>query len=139
MKILLVDDSLMIRHENQIALEHAGYDVVSAADGESALRLAGDQIFDLILLDLLLPGMSGLDVLQHLKSDPATARIPVVIISSLSGKNREKLMAAGAEDYFEKNVLMPQRGNNRLPALLEDVICRIKRVHHEIGYTHSDH
>lgn len=139
MRILLVDDSLTIRHENQSALEHAGYQVVCANDGETALRLAADQIFDLILLDLLLPGMSGLDVLQHLKNDPATARIPVVIISSLSEKNREKLMAAGAEDYFEKNVLMPTRGDNRLPALLENVICRIKRVHHEIGYTHSNH
>jgi len=126
-KILLVDDSLTMRHENQRALERAGYQVVCAEDGESALLAAAREPFNLILLDLLLPRMGGLEVLKRFKSNPATAEIPVVIVSSLSEKNREKLIEAGAEDYLEKNTLMPQRGHNLLPKVLEDVMCRINR------------
>lgn len=127
MKILLVDDSLTLLHENERALQRAGYQVVCAEDGESALRLAGEAAFDLILLDLLLPKIGGLEVLNHLKANPATAEIPVVVLSSLSEKNRDKLIAAGAEDYFEKNTLMPRRGLNLLCKALEDVMCRIQR------------
>jgi CheY-like chemotaxis protein len=114
-------------HENQRALERAGYEVVTAEDGETALRLAGEQAFDVILLDLLLPKVSGIDVLKTLKSDPSTAGIPVVIVSSLCEKNREKLIAEGAEDYLEKNSLMPRHGKNLLPKALEDIVCRIQR------------
>ena len=81
-----MDDSLTMLHENQRALERAGYSVVTAEDGEAALRLAGELVFDVILLDLLLPKISGIDVLTTLKSDPATAEIPVVIVSSLCEK-----------------------------------------------------
>jgi CheY-like chemotaxis protein len=70
--------------------------------------------------------MSGLEVLEYLKSNPGTAPIPVVILSALYEKNRERLMAAGAEDYLEKNSLMAN-GQNLLPKVLEDVICRINR------------
>ena len=97
MKILLVDDSLFIRHENHRVLERAGHEVVCAEDGESALRLVHESTIDLILLDLMLPKISGLEVLQRLKANPATVDIPVVILSSLSEKNRDKLIAAGAE------------------------------------------
>jgi response regulator RpfG family c-di-GMP phosphodiesterase len=76
---------------------------------------------------MILPKMSGPEVLKHLKSDPATAEIPVVVVSSLSEKNREKLMGEGAEEYLEKNSLMPSRGINLLPNKLETVICRINR------------
>ena len=90
MKILLVEDSKPIRRENETALHNAGYEVICAVDGESAVRFAQDQKPDLILLDMILPRMSGPEVLRHLKSDPLTAEIPVVVLSSLSEKNREK-------------------------------------------------
>ena len=127
MKILLVEDSKPIRRENEQVLIQAGYEVVCAVDGESALRFARDEKPDLILLDMILPKMSGPDVLQHLKSDPATADIPVVVVSSLSEKNRQKLIEAGAEDYLEKSAMMPKQGVNLLPTMLENVICRINR------------
>ena len=127
MRILLVEDSKPIRRENERALLKAGYEVVCAVDGESALRFARDVKPDLILLDMILPKMSGPEVLQHLKSEPATADIPVVVVSSLSEKNRQKLMEAGAEEYLVKNELMPQQGVNLLPKMLENVICRINR------------
>jgi CheY-like chemotaxis protein len=126
-KILLVEDSKPIRRENERALLKAGYEVVCAVDGESALRFAQETKPDLILLDMILPKMSGPDVLQHLKSDPATAGIPVVVVSSLSDKNRQKLIEAGAEEYLEKSELMPGHGVNLLPSILETVICRINR------------
>jgi two-component system alkaline phosphatase synthesis response regulator PhoP len=125
-RILLVEDSRFIRMENERALIKAGYEVVCAEDGQSALQLARGQQPDLILLDLMLPKMSGFEVLEYLKSNPGTAQIPVVVLSALYEKNREKLMAAGAEDYLEKNSLMAN-GQNLLPKVLEDVICRINR------------
>jgi CheY-like chemotaxis protein len=126
-KILLVEDSKPIRRENETALHNAGYEVICAVDGESAVRFAQDQKPDLILLDMILPKMSGPEVLRHLKSDPLTAEIPVVVLSSLSEKNREKLLEEGADEYLEKNALMPGRGINLLPQVLETVICRINR------------
>ena len=101
--------------------------MICAEDGETALHMAQEQKPDLILLDMILPKMSGPDVLHHLKSDPKTAGIPVVVLSSLSEKNRQKLMDEGAEEYIEKNSLMPMRGMNLLPKVLETIICRINR------------
>jgi two-component system, OmpR family, alkaline phosphatase synthesis response regulator PhoP len=126
-RILLVEDSLAIRRANQTALQDAGYEVICAEDGESALRLAEQAKPDLILLDMILPKVSGPEVLQHLKTDPTTADIPVVVLSSLTEKNRQKLMEAGAEEYIEKNTLMPVPGMNLLPKMLENIICRINR------------
>jgi CheY-like chemotaxis protein len=126
-KILLVEDSKTIRIANESALHHAGYEVICAEDGESALALARERKPDLILLDLILPKMSGPEVLHHLKSEPATAEIPVVVLSSLTEKNKEKLIEAGAEDYLEKNSLMPAKGINMLPKALENIICRVNR------------
>jgi CheY-like chemotaxis protein len=126
-RILLVEDSKVILRSNESALHKAGYEVICAEDGESALKLAQEKKPDLILLDMILPKMSGPEVLRHLKHDPKTAEIPVVVVSSLSEKNKQKLMEAGAEDYLEKNELLPTRGVNKLPNMLENVICRINR------------
>ena len=127
MRILLVDDNKTIRMENESVLHKAGYDVICAEDGELALKLASEHKPDLILLDMILPKMSGPEVLQRLKRNQATAGIPVVVVSSLTEKNRQKLIDAGAEDYIEKNTLKPARGMNLLPKILENIICRINR------------
>jgi len=126
-KILLVEDSKPMRKENESALLRAGYEVITAEDGETALLAAKEQKPDLVLLDMILPKMSGPEVLKHLKADPATAEIPVVVLSSLTEKNREKLMEEGADEYLEKNALMPGPGINLLPRALENLICRINR------------
>ena len=127
MKILLVEDSKPMRKENESALLRAGYEVITAEDGETALLAAKEQKPDLVLLDMILPKMSGPEVLKHLKADPATAEIPVVVLSSLTEKNREKLMEEGADEYLEKNALMPGPGINLLPRALENLICHINR------------
>lgn len=127
MRILLVEDSKPIRRANESALQKAGYEVICAEDGESALELAREHLPELILLDMILPKMSGPEVLRQLKNDTVTAGIPVVVLSSLTEKNRQKLVEEGAEDYIEKNALTPVQGVNVLPKLLENIICRINR------------
>jgi DNA-binding response OmpR family regulator len=126
-KILLVEDSKLLRLTNERTLTKAGYEVISAEDGEAALRCAKEQKPDLILLDLLLPKVSGLEVLTRLKHNRDTAKIPVVALSGLSDKNRQRLIDAGADDYLEKNSVFTEKGPSRLPKILEEVICRINR------------
>jgi DNA-binding response OmpR family regulator len=127
-RILLVEDSRTWRLSNERALLKAGYEVVSAEDGESALRCAKERAPDLILLDLLLPKMSGLEVLTRLKHNRATSGIPVIILTGLSERNRKKLIDAGAEDYLEKSAILGDKGINRLPEVLEALIARITRT-----------
>lgn len=78
---------------------------MSTDDGEPALREAQEHMPDLILLDMLLPKLGGPEILRALKSDPLTARIPVVVLSSLSQKNEAKLKTDGATAYFQKSKL----------------------------------
>jgi len=103
MKIFLVDDSRFLRLASERALVKAGYQVISAADGEEALRIARNQIPNLILLDMMLPKISGLEVLRALKQDAATKDIPVIILTGLSERNKEKLLQEGATSYVEKS------------------------------------
>jgi len=103
--VLLVEDSKVQKIQNERILHKAGYSVLTAADGEQALRLAHEKIPDLILLDMLLPKLGGPEVLQALKQDQATARIPVIVLSGLSQTNSAKLKGEGAADYFEKSRL----------------------------------
>lgn len=101
--ILLVDDSRLMRTANERALARAGYSVVTARDGEEALHIARARIPDLILLDMLLPKLGGVEVLHALRKNPATASIPVIVLSSLPQKNEAKLIKEGAAAYFEKS------------------------------------
>jgi CheY-like chemotaxis protein len=124
-KVLLVEDSKLLRMTNERALSKAGYQVGTAADGEEALRAARDQLPDIILLDMLLPKLSGPEVLKALKIDPATMHIPVVVITSLSQKNEEKLMQEGAAAYFEKSSLRLDKSSDYLVAAIKAVLARI--------------
>jgi CheY-like chemotaxis protein len=121
-RVLLVEDSKFLRMANECALSRAGYDVSTAADGAEALQVANDQLPDIILLDILLPKISGPDVLRNLKNNPATRDIPVVVLSSLSQKNEEKLLAAGAAAYFEKSKLKLDKNSDLLAATVEMVL-----------------
>jgi len=90
---------------NEKALSRAGYEVVSASDGEEALRIAQARIPDLILLDMLLPKLGGPEVLHALKKNLLTLSIPVVVLSSLPQENEAKLLKEGATAYFDKSTL----------------------------------
>jgi CheY-like chemotaxis protein len=103
MKILLVEDSKFLRRAGERALGKAGYEVITAGDGDEALKVAQGQLPDLILLDMMLPKLSGLEVLRALKLDAATKGIPVIILTGLSERNSEKLLQEGAAGYVEKS------------------------------------
>jgi CheY-like chemotaxis protein len=130
-KILLVEDSKFLRLSNERILTKAGYEVSTAADGEEALRIAGEQLPDIILLDMMLPKLSGPDVLRKLKENPTTSAIPVIVLSSLSQKNEEKLIQDGAAAYFEKSALDLDKNSDRLAATVETVLCRLNRPVHK--------
>lgn len=121
-KVLLVEDSKFLRVSTERALTGAGYEVVSAADGEEGLRLAREQKPDMILLDVMLPKVSGPDVLKALKSDPATAGIPVMMLTSLSQKNAKAMEKDGAAAFFEKSDAMLRSGPGSLVAAMEKVL-----------------
>ena len=111
-----------MRLTTERALARAGYEMSSAADGEEALRMAGEKLPDLILLDMLLPKLSGQDVLIELKKDPATKAIPVVVIAGLSLKNAARLREDGAAGFLKKSALELDKGPEKLLAAVEKIL-----------------
>lgn len=127
-KVLLVEDSKFLRLTNERVLTRAGYEVFTADDGEDALRVANEKLPDIILLDMMLPKISGPEVLRALKNNPATMTIPVIVLTSLSQMNEEKLLSEGAAAYFEKSLLGLDQSSDRLASMLETVL---ERVNHQ--------
>lgn len=130
--ILIVEDRRFLRLASGRVLSKAGYNVLNAADGEEALRSARANLPDLILLDMLLPKLGGQQVLHALKSNPATAQIPVIVLSRLSQLNETKLKDDGAAAYFEKSQLDSDSKWESLVIAVETVLHRQKRepAHH---------
>jgi DNA-binding response OmpR family regulator len=102
-RILLAEDDRFLRKAAETTLKQQGYTVITAADGEEALRVARSEPLDLILLDLIMPKLNGFQVLNALKKDAPTAHVPVIILSNL-GQERDvqQAMEAGATAYFIK-------------------------------------
>ena len=102
-RILMVDDSKDILQVVSQRLKSWGYDVVAANNGEEGLRLAGELMPDLILLDIMMPKMKGRDVCARLKADPKTKAIPVIFLTALGLADHVKAgLDLGAEDYIVK-------------------------------------
>jgi len=125
-KILLVDDSKFLRLATERALARAGYEVSVAQDGENALEIARERQPDVILLDMLLPKMSGPDVLKALKKDPTTAGIAVVVFTGLSGKNAARLEQDGASAFMEKSTLGLDKGCEAFLLALAAIMKKLK-------------
>jgi DNA-binding response OmpR family regulator len=108
-RILVAEDDRFLRKAAEMALKRRGYTVLTAANGEEALRTAQSALPDLVLLDLIMPKLNGFDVLQALKKDAPTAQIPVIILSNL-GQERDvqQAMEAGAAAYLIKTDLSLQ-------------------------------
>lgn len=100
--ILVVDDqTTVVRVLGRMLSEH--YIVNVATTGERALEIAEEKIPDLILLDMVMPQMSGIDVCQRLKENPATENIPVIFVTSMDDRHNEaRGFKAGAVDYITK-------------------------------------
>ena len=121
--ILLVEDSKFLRAATERILTKAGYQVICAGDGDNALELAGSSLPHLIVLDMMLPKLSGPEVLRSLKKNDLTAHIPVVVLSSLSQNNGPKLVQEGADAFIEKSSLLENPGR-----LLEAVMAALHRI-----------
>jgi two-component system cell cycle response regulator DivK len=128
MTILIVDDSRFLRLSNERALQRAGHKVLSASDGEEGLRLAREHRPDLIVLDMMLPKLSGPDVLRALRRDSATASIAVMVLTSLPQCNEERLMAEGATAYFEKALLTLDKGSGHFVEAVEHLLARAAKA-----------
>jgi CheY-like chemotaxis protein len=104
-RILLVEDNDYNRDMLSRRLKRRGYEIVDAADGEQAVRLAGMHVPDLILMDINLPGMDGWEATRRIKANRATAAIPIIALTAhaMSG-DREKTICAGCDEYETKPV-----------------------------------
>jgi CheY-like chemotaxis protein len=120
--VLLIDDSPFLRRANERSLTKVGYRVITAEDGEVGLLLAREKRPDVIVLDMMLPKLDGPQLLSMLKSDPRTADIPVIVLSALSQKNEQKLIASGAAAYLEKSTLDFEHALNPLSETVSRVL-----------------
>jgi DNA-binding response OmpR family regulator len=110
-KILVVDDESNIREVVGLYLRRDGHSVVTAADGEEALKLYRQTQPDLVVLDLMLPKVSGLEVCRRIQSD---RRVPVVMLTA-RGEEEDRIvgLGIGADDYAVKPVLPTRIGRSR--------------------------
>jgi twitching motility two-component system response regulator PilH len=101
--VLIVDDSPTDVHVMQKALEQHGFRTAAAADGSEGLRLAREMHPDLILMDIVMPGLNGFQATRELAADPETRRIPVIMVTS-KGQESDRVwgMRQGAVDYIVK-------------------------------------
>jgi len=110
----------------QRALTRAGYIVHTASDGETGIVAARETLPDLVLLDLVLPKTSGLDVLRALKQDAITKNIPVVVLATLSQPNREELLNEGVTACVEKLDTLFERDSAALIRIVVQVVGKAK-------------
>jgi len=116
-KILFIEDEAVLQKAFGDFLKKEGYGIVSALDGEQGLKLAKTVNPDLVLLDIIMPKMNGLDVLGKLKADSETKDIPVIILTNIEGTSEvEKALEAGATTYLIKSSYT-----------LEEVLTKIKK------------
>ncbi len=111
-KILLIEDEVQIRRFIELELKCEGYGVQSAENGIEGLTLAREQVFDLIILDRMLPGMDGLEICRRLRKD---SQIPIIMLTARTEvKERVEGLDSGANDYLTK------------PFHLEELLARIR-------------
>ncbi|MEK7099419.1 MAG: response regulator [Patescibacteria group bacterium] len=117
-KILFIEDESALQKAVTAVLAEEGFEVRSAVTGEDGLALAKRDVPDIILLDLVLPQKDGFAVLEELKKDPATSRVPVIIMSNLeSSADVQKALDRGAMTYLVK-----------MNYKLEDVVEKIRQT-----------
>lgn len=119
-KILIIEDDFFIRELYQRQLQKEQYEVVSASDGAEGLVQATQQKPDLILLDIMLPRLNGLDLLRTIKSKPETKDIPVILLTNLGQDSVIKEgFSLGAEGYLIKSAYTPSQIINEIKSFLE--------------------
>ena len=120
-KILLVEDDKFLRDLCLRKLEKTGFKVLTAFDGEEGLKKIKEEKPILVLLDIVLPGLSGFEVLKQIKTNPQTASIPIIVLSNLGQKEDiEKGINLGAEDYIIKADNTP----NEIVEKVEEIMAK---------------
>jgi len=120
-KILIVEDEKDIRDLLEHYLKKEGYDAHSVKDGKAGLEKATKEKFDLIILDLMLPEMDGLEICRRLRSEPATAALPIIMLTAKTEEaDRIVGLEMGADDYISK------------PFSPREVLARIKALHRRL-------
>jgi len=118
-KILIIEDDKFLRELVTQKLAKEGYEILEAADGENGVKMAKKKP-DLVLLDLLLPGINGFEVLARIKQNPSLSQIPVIILSNLGQKNDiEKGLKMGARDYLIKAHFTPAQIVEKIKNILK--------------------
>jgi two-component system alkaline phosphatase synthesis response regulator PhoP len=119
-RILLIEDDKFLRRACEVGLKKRGFAVVTANDGEEGLQKAQTDSFDLILMDMLMPKLSGLEALETLKKDDRTRGIPVVILSNSSlDTDMQRAMELGAAGYMVKASLSLQELGDHVLSFLK--------------------
>jgi two-component system cell cycle response regulator DivK len=102
-RVLIVEDNAINMSLSTFLVESAGYAVIGAADAEAGIKMAREQLPDLILMDIQLPGMDGLEAIGVLKKDPSTRGIPIIALTALAMKGDEaRIRASGCDGYIAK-------------------------------------
>ena len=104
-KILVVEDNPAFQRLLALALSEAGYEVIVANDGADGLKKAREYHPQLIILDIMLPGMDGYEVCRYMRSDPQLANLPILMLTAKAGpRDEQEGFRAGADDYLTKPV-----------------------------------
>ncbi len=103
--ILVVEDNVKNLKLVRDVLEYAGYDVIAAESGERGLELAAEQAPDLVLMDLQLPGIDGIETLRRLRDEPATKDVPVIAVTAFAMQaDRDRVFETGFDGFVEKPI-----------------------------------
>ena len=117
--ILLIEDDKFLRELLVRKLETVGFKISTAVDGNEALKKVKEELPELVLLDLVLPGVDGFDILKEIKEDSATSKIPVIILSNLGQREEvERGLKLGADDYLIKAHFTPDEIITKITNLL---------------------
>lgn len=118
-KILIVEDDPLMGRLYSKVFDIEGYDVITAVDGEEGLLAVHKEIPTLILLDVMMPKMNGLQLLERLKADPTTKKIPVIMLTNLAGQaDAEAAIIKGAVKYIVKSEYEPKQVVNIVKEIL---------------------
>ncbi len=118
-KVLLVEDEIPLVDMYTIKFTQEGFDLTVASSGEQALELAKKTLPDVVMLDVILPGMDGFAILKELKADPATKTIPVLLLTNLGqDADKKKGQELGAADYLVKADFTPGEVVEKVKAAL---------------------
>jgi two-component system, OmpR family, alkaline phosphatase synthesis response regulator PhoP len=116
-KVLVIEDDPATSRLVEYSLRHAGFQVVRAANGLEGIRMARSEAPDLVILDVMLPGLDGYEICHRLKADAATARLPILMFSAKAQEiDRNTGLKVGADEYLTK------------PAAPADIVGRVQKL-----------